>query len=249
MVADILLQCQWAAGSTYGHQPKPAVAKGDRHLADRCSRERDGRLARSQSRFLRGCCGSDSSAVSSAHPSAFSVGDDRIERSMNRHEPPSDSSGSATRREFLRGSLATAAIAATGRVWADAHQTPLPAPDESRGPASRVVRVTSDHVMPVRVPQLTILRDMLEVALTDLSDTKTTEDAWRAILKPDDVILLKFNRSGRSLLQPSSALAHVLTESIVSAGWSPDQLVVMEAGDNYPVTSTPAWRRQGGRCA
>ncbi len=169
---------------------------------------------------------------------------------MNPHEPVSHSPGSATRREFLRGSLASAAIAATGRPWADAAGAPRLASDEPRRPAARVIRVTSDHVMPVRVPQLSILREMLEVALTDLTDAKTAEDAWRAILKPDDVILLKFNRSGRSLLQPSSAMAHVLTESIVSAGWTPDQLVVMEAGDNYPLarkTGRPEFRWLGRR--
>lgn len=166
-------------------------------------------------------------------------------------QPPED----PTRREFLKhGMAAAASYAAASPAWpAAVRQTRPPAPKATTStgalsPGPRVIRVASNHVMPVRIPLQPLLKELLELALCDLTDTTSPERAWRAILEPDDVILLKFNRSARSLLQTTPAVAQVITESIVRAGWSPEQLIVVEAGSAFPLagkTRRPDFRWQG----
>jgi hypothetical protein len=74
-----------------------------------------------------------------------------------------------------------------------------------------------------------IAGEMLEAALTALTRTESVSDAWHVLLDPDDVIGLKFNRSGQALLGTSEVIAGVVIESIVAAGWPATQVVCMEA--------------------
>lgn len=165
-----------------------------------------------------------------------------------------------TRREFLRRSVAAASTAAvvSGAGLSGVHAAfanpgaPGPAtttrPEKRPVPPHRVVRVTSSHLMPVRVPRAAVLRECLELGLCDLTDEATPQGAWRRLLDPDDVVLIKFNRSGRERLQTTSTMAPVLVRSLIRAGWSPEQLIVLEAGSTLPddlKTRPPDFRWQG----
>jgi hypothetical protein len=70
---------------------------------------------------------------------------------------------------------------------------------------------------------------MLERTLTKLTGTRTGGEAWRAILRPDDVIGLKFNQSASEAIATTDALADALFTSIVDAGWAPERIVLIEA--------------------
>jgi len=164
-----------------------------------------------------------------------------------RHAVPAECD--RTRRDFLKGSLATALAAmppltaSLGRSIAGAPVAPIGAK-----PPPRVIRLTSEHVLPARIPQLPLLRDALVTGLRNLTNTHTEEEAWHTMLDADDVVLLKFNQSGRTRLQTTPAMATVLIESLVRSGWGPDHLIVVEAGDDHArigKTRPPDCRWQG----
>lgn len=64
--------------------------------------------------------------------------------------------------------------------------------------------------------------------LISLTGRPTAKEAWATILKPDDVVGLKFNRSGQSVIHTSSAMAEALIESLESAGWAREQIIGLE---------------------
>ncbi len=83
-----------------------------------------------------------------------------------------------------------------------------------------------------------------------LTGASSVDEAWHRILKTDDIVLLKFNRSGAGQLGTCPAVAAELVESLVSAGWNPQQLMLLEAGDDLPAlprTRQPDLRWQGAR--
>lgn len=55
-------------------------------------------------------------------------------------------------------------------------------------------------------------------------------DAWHRLLRPDDTILLKFNQSAAERLGTTPPLARELVLSLQSAGWRPEQIMVLEVG-------------------
>ena len=119
--------------------------------------------------------------------------------------------------------------------------TPAPAP-------SRVVRITDQRIIPVRIVQRSLLKDHLGEGLRRLTETKTVADAWHDILVPDDVILIKFNQSGRRQIGTSPALAAELVESLVGSGWAPERIMLLEVGESPSrprKTKAPDHRWQG----
>jgi hypothetical protein len=97
---------------------------------------------------------------------------------------------------------------------------------------ARVVRVQSDKLISAQVVNARMLRSALEQGVRALARKERIDDAWHAFLRPDDVILLKFNQSARDLLGTTPVFADQLMNSLVSAGWGPDRLVVLEASGN-----------------
>ncbi len=97
---------------------------------------------------------------------------------------------------------------------------------------SRVIKAQNPRA--VRGPKVHrhLVGEMLEQALTSLTGTASVQEAWRTILKPDDVIGLKFNRSAERVIATTEAVADVLIGSIVDAGWSSKQIVCIEAPEN-----------------
>lgn len=171
---------------------------------------------------------------------------------MNPHHPDESAHGrlGRNRREFLRQSLAAmASVALTKNASAWVAGGPDRSGKAITSPAAaRVARVTSGHLMPVRVPQPQLLRDCLSTALREFTQRNTEEAAWHDILRPDDVVLLKFNQSARGRLLTTPAFATVLIQSLINAGWSPEQLMLLEAGADFEMagkTRPPDFRWQG----
>jgi len=95
-------------------------------------------------------------------------------------------------------------------------------------PRTRVVRAIFPHVIVDTTVHETIAREMLAATLMRLTDQRSTKAAWRAILKPADVVGIKFNRSGQSELQTTPVVGALLLESLIEAGWSPERIVCIE---------------------
>ncbi|OWY73274.1 hypothetical protein B7486_02715 [cyanobacterium TDX16] len=135
-----------------------------------------------------------------------------------------------TRREFIGRAICAGAAAGLCNlrgIAAMAAQDAAKAP--SPLPIAHVVRAYSAHMMPVSVIHRTILKDALEESVKLIAGEDRISDAWHQILKPDDVILIKFNQSGAENIGTTRAMAAELVESLQKAGWSPSQVMLLEA--------------------
>lgn len=132
-----------------------------------------------------------------------------------------------SRREFLASTTFAAAAGPLATVWGS--ETPEPA--IARTTLSKVVRVSSDFV--VRGPRVHsgTLADMLDVALRQITGKSTTAEAWRTVLRADDLIGLKFNGSAAETLGTTPAFGDALVRSLLAAGFEPRQIVPLEAPD------------------
>lgn len=107
---------------------------------------------------------------------------------------------------------------------------------------SRVFQVRADRVISDGAVVRQIVGEMLDAAITGLTGATTPALAWRQILRPDDVVGIKFNRSGQRILGTTTSFAPVLIESLVDSGFKPRQIVCMEAppGVEERYGTTPA---------
>lgn len=157
-----------------------------------------------------------------------------------------------TRREFLKCSLAAAA----GAVMLDPRSgasdglqsSPLPEAAQDGSPLSRVIRVVSDKVLPLRTVQRPHLKDCITQGLRGFTGLSDTRDAWHRLLQPDDVVLIKFSQSGADQIGTTPPMVAELFASLNAAGWAPEQLMLLEAGaedETARKTRPPDLRWQG----
>ncbi len=111
----------------------------------------------------------------------------------------------------------------------DVSASQRPVPESVSRTVSKVVRVQNRLVVNGPEVHRALFGEMLEGALTTLTQQPTSAAAWRSILKADDVIGLKFNRSGQVALNTTGVVAEALIASIVAAGWPAAQIVCIEA--------------------
>ncbi len=97
------------------------------------------------------------------------------------------------------------------------------------GRASRVVRIQNRYVVNGPEVHRAAFGEMLDRTMIALTRKPTVEAAWRSVLRSDDVIGLKFNRSGQDALHTTNVIADVIIASIIQAGWRAEQIVCIEA--------------------
>ncbi|MFO0973351.1 MAG: DUF362 domain-containing protein [Phycisphaerae bacterium] len=162
---------------------------------------------------------------------------------MSPKSPPrSDPPGVLSRRELLRRGALGCAVAWSSRpALAELGELFDPA-------APRVVEVVGENLFAGNVARLSVLDDMLVTGLRTLSGQRDAGAAWRAWLKDDDIIGIKFNGSGAETIGTSPLLAPRIVESLVGAGFDPQRIVLLEAGpqpDLAHATREPEWRFSG----
>lgn len=163
-----------------------------------------------------------------------------------------------TRREVLTAATAFAlgpALAAAGDPPAVAHAAGGPEGDGSKTPPaasqpaqpadrprlptpwwlkasaarSRVVEINSRLVMRSSVVDVITLGDMVEQGLMALTGAKDVEQAWRAVLNRPKNIAIKFNSVGAELIATNAAMARVLIDHLLRAGFDPATVRLIEA--------------------
>lgn len=119
----------------------------------------------------------------------------------------------------------TAAAASRPTTTAASQPTSMP---WWQGERSQVVEVRSPRAVDSTTIHERRLREMIDLALRMVTDTPTIADAWQRLLKPDDVVGLKFNRSGAEGLGTTEPFVRLLVESLTQAGWAPEKIVLIE---------------------
>jgi len=126
-----------------------------------------------------------------------------------------------SRREFLAAATVAAGSARVPELIAGS----VPA---KSSPEIDVVQVTSDHVVRGRQVHHAVMSELLDLSLRGLTGAATAADAWRSILRPDDVVGIKFNSSAAETLGVSEPFAEALVHSLFDAGFAGDQIVPIE---------------------
>ncbi len=141
-----------------------------------------------------------------------------------------DSEGSIregiSRRAFLR----TAAGATGGSLLAPSVLAATPS-HLDLAPGQELARVAlARSQMAVDGPTVhrRYVRELLETSLTKLTGTGSAKEAWHSLLREDDVIGLKFNRSGQRIIGTTDATAEAIVGSLVDAGWQASRIVCIE---------------------
>ncbi len=136
-----------------------------------------------------------------------------------------DASESLTRRRFLAGAARAAAPLAAASMATAASSRQFGDDDEVR---SIVVRAWSSKRVDGLVDHPSLLRELFEEALAIATGTAAGAEAWHTLLEPDDVIGIKFNRSGGHEFHTTRGVARMLVESLADAGWAPERIVFIE---------------------
>jgi len=160
--------------------------------------------------------------------------------------------GRISRRQFLGGLLGGAAAAgvagwigpaALGQTpptppTPSTPPTPAPPPpgapppqeleDLYGGPRSRLVTVVNPIVVKGNAVNVKYLRQMLAAALLMHVGCKQERDAWNALIKPDEKVLIKFNRSGAENLIITDPMLEALLGSMAEAGIGPERIMLLD---------------------
>lgn len=168
--------------------------------------------------------------------------------------------GSAiSRRDCLRAACGLAASSMIGSVAAGETARPQTAPRAAKStpttlPAlgdrpttppvadtakSIVVHIQAEEALSGTRVHPTLAGEMVEEALKVLARKDDPKAAWRAVLKPDDRIAIKFNHVGADILGTTVPFGVQLVDSLEAAGFARDQIMLIEApGELYRVTRT-----------
>lgn len=134
--------------------------------------------------------------------------------------------GNVSRRQFVCAglSLAGASLANAGKASARSPKLRLPAGVQ----LARVARVQKRHVVDGPKIHRPLLGEMLDDVIMSVAQRPTVGDAWHKLLDPEDIIGIKFNRSGQRIIGTSGAMADALITSLQNAGWPSGQIVLIE---------------------
>jgi len=70
---------------------------------------------------------------------------------------------------------------------------------------------------------------MLAATLQTVTGATSVRGAWDRLLRADDIVALKFNKSGQFVIGTTTLLASTLIESLVVSGIEPDRIMCLEA--------------------
>jgi hypothetical protein len=153
-------------------------------------------------------------------------------RAMADHEQTAVA-GDLTRRDFIARGSALAMGAAVGPAllgggYAAAQDGQTVGVPPVGKPPPTVVRVRSEKILRTARIDQRVLRWMLDEGVAAATGASNAQEAWQRLLTANDVVGLKFNRSGAAQLGTTLPMAEVLIGSLIDAGFDPARLVPIE---------------------
>jgi uncharacterized protein (DUF362 family) len=137
---------------------------------------------------------------------------------------------------LLAGSQTARAARNIGTTSAPSASQPTTQPASTR-PSSAVPAALKSVVSDIRARQVVadsaiheeLLREIVEEGVREVTGAASPGEAWNKLLRSDDVIGIKFNHIGEEVINTSLPMAVQLVESLKSAGFSPDRIILIEA--------------------
>ena len=114
-------------------------------------------------------------------------------------------------------------------------------------PRSRVVGIKQPGLWGQGIVHPGLLREALGTVLARACDVASAADAWHQILAAQDVVGIKFNRSGQRELGTTREVGAAIIESLVQAGWSGSRIVLIEAPEGLAKRYSVESAREGYR--
>jgi hypothetical protein len=143
----------------------------------------------------------------------------------NRMNPAEEKKRSRwTRREFL----ATGTAAATGGLLVEKSVAQVATRPAKKPKPTRLTYARWDRIVVGRTLHPSLLREMFGESLLALTNQATVADAWHRLFEPDDIIAIKANHSGASVIGTVEPCVDALVKSLTEAGWAPEQIVLLE---------------------
>jgi hypothetical protein len=132
-----------------------------------------------------------------------------------------------TRRRFLGATASCgAALWTAGRMTFGQPQSSdplaLPAPPE-------VCEVFMKEAVVRHIAHPVLVGKMLDQALCLAAGSERVGEAWRHWVADDDVILVKFNRSGADAIRTAEVMCRAVVSSLGQADIAPEQIMLLEA--------------------
>lgn len=166
--------------------------------------------------------------------------------------PPGSASGAGpcigrsqrlqTRRAFLKATIGAASAGALGRVLATESAraaevvSTLPAigTRPTIGPIdaaakSVVAHLQSDELISGTRVHPELIGELVEEGIRIVTGADSGAAAWNALLRPDDVVGIKFNHVGADFLATTVPFATQLVQSLGRAGFAPERIMLIEA--------------------
>jgi len=137
------------------------------------------------------------------------------------HNPPRPT----TRRQFLAQAAATAALAGAARVLGA--ETEQPAADRATVAIVRDSRSLDDQMQPVAE----VVRRMVDEAVCAVTDKGERDEAWAALVKPDDIVGLKVNTLAGWATSTGVDVTNAVAAGCVAAGVKPENVVIWDRWD------------------
>lgn len=109
-------------------------------------------------------------------------------------------------------------------------ETRLTMPPDTPPPV--VVWASHPHAQGGGMVQQKAIGSMLDAAIVELTERPQPDEAWRSLFTADDIIGIKFNRSGAEILGTTPTFAAAILKCLSRAGLALDRVVLIEAPEN-----------------
>lgn len=108
---------------------------------------------------------------------------------------------------------------------------------------SRVAWAQSSHAVRGRTVHQTLVAEMFEEAMMQVTGAGSVEAAWRTILGSQDVVGIKFDPVGAPELGTAPVVGSILIESLLRAGWTSRRIVLIDGPPQLArrYGTQPAW--------
>jgi uncharacterized protein (DUF362 family) len=147
-----------------------------------------------------------------------------------RKRPNSDRTNGISRRDFLRTAAIGAAAATVGPLAVGTAARSAQAAASTTAQANpTVVDVRSAKWRVDGTVDADFVRKMIEHGMARLTGKKTLADAWRVIVKPTDVVGIKFNNLSHNYTNANQAVLDAIIAGLVAAGVEKEKIIVTEA--------------------
>jgi hypothetical protein len=139
--------------------------------------------------------------------------------------PEKKTTGGVTRRDFIKGASLAGMAAAFGMpidiTFAD-----------DVAPKAKVILIRDENVLDEDGNvNADIISRMLDEAMSALFETESPQDAWKKIIKPDDIVGIKSNEWGP--LPTPAELEQILKSRVMETGVSEESIAIDDRGVLY----------------